>query len=129
MAKRKRVSDTRRKVMRVVYTIFGAFAVGYFPVYFLLRKGGPQISMVALALLVIPYGARASSVTRGLLLGAAMGFWGGLAISGAMIHRGAYNDRLMVVSLLGTTFICAVVSALFAYMTRRRAEHAEQQWD
>jgi len=129
MAKRKRVSDTRRKVMRVIYTILAVFAVGYFPTSLLLRSSGPQISMVALVLLTIPYAARAKSVTRGLLLGVAIGFWGGLSISAAMIHQGTYNDRLMLVSIVGTTFMCAAVAMLFAYLARRRTERAEQQWD
>lgn len=128
MARRRHSSRTRRKVMKVVYTIFAAFVLGYFPAYWLLRSGGPQISMVALALLVVPFAATARSVLNGLLLGLAIGFWGGLSTAYAIIHQGAVSNRLIAASMLGTTLLCAAVGIVFAHMAKKRAERAESQW-
>jgi hypothetical protein len=120
------------KFVKVAYAILAFFAVGYFPTYFLVRHSGPQVSMVALAVLIIPFAARASSVGKGLLLGLVLGFWGGLSTSYALIHKRALGpgsaDRIIAIAILGTAFLCGAVSALFAHLATKRRKQIDAMW-
>ena len=132
MARRTTRRTVAFKALKVLYAVLGFFVVGYFPTLFLLERGGRQISMVGLALLVIPYGIGARSVVRGCLLGAVLGFWGGLATSYALIYQDAVHgpnaNRLVGVAILGTMCLCAAVAGLFAHLAGKRADRIERDW-
>jgi len=124
-SKRKR----RSKAMKVIYTIVGVFALGCFPAYYLPRNGGPQVSMVLLSLLVIPYGSRSKTVFRGVLTGMSIGLWGGVTIASALMNRHAATGRVVAVSVFGTAFLCTAICGLFAYTAKKRAAGVDQQWN
>jgi len=115
--------------MKVIYTIVGVFALGCLPAFYLPRNGGPQISMVLLSLLVIPYGFRSKTVVRGLLTGLGMGLWGGVTTACALFNQHAASDRVVAVSVFGTAFLCAAICGLFAHVAGKRAASIDQQWD
>jgi hypothetical protein len=115
--------------MMVVYTVLGAYALGYWPTRLISGDIGPRAAMVLLAVMAIPYGATSRSVLGGLLKGAAIGLWGGLWTAYALIHAQTWTERAVWAAILGTGGLCAAVATVLAYLAARRAEKMEELWN
>ncbi len=70
------------KAMRAIWSICAFFALAYFPTVIL--GGDGRASMVACAMLAIPFGATATSVRWGVIRGAVLGLVAGMSMGGAM---------------------------------------------
>lgn len=131
MPRRTRTSRPKRmsKPVKVIYSVVGFFALGYFPTL-ILRI--PQPAIVAAAAAIIPFGSKARGELRGFGRGLGLGLLSGLAIPIALIHRRALPpeqiDRITAIYALSTTLLCAAVATLFAHLGRRRARRMEQEW-
>jgi len=122
-------TDTRRKILRVIYTFIGIYAFGYWPTRLLSGRGGAQVAMVLLVAMSIPYGATARSLLRGALRGLTIGLLGGFFTARALIDEQTWTERAIWTAILGSSVICFAVGGLFAHLAAKRAERMDKLWD
>ena len=136
MAGRSRKTKRPSKAMRVLYAVVGFLAIGLVPTLILGEVFGPRVSMVLAGGAAIPLGARSKSIRGGLARGLGLGILAGYTVAMVWINQ-QLNQQLVApagivrttaVYTLSTAFLCAAVSALFAYLACRRRQHAEEQW-
>jgi hypothetical protein len=97
------------------------FVVGYAS---LTLSRDARISIIILAATIIPFGATAASVPRGLLRGLGLGMasgagtvWGMLVSKAA---RPADLDRVALTWFLAAVFLATAIASLFAIFAQRR---------
>jgi hypothetical protein len=81
MAKTPRRKPIPKRVVKVMWSCAGLFAIGYFPTAFL---QDPRVSMVMAAGVVIPFGVKATTIPKGTIRGALLGLIAGLGIMAAL---------------------------------------------
>ncbi len=128
----RKTNRRRNKALTVLYCFMGFLALGYFPTIFLRENFGPQLSMIVVAVAIIPFGAKAGSVLSGLGRGAALGLVGGAALPIALLQRFAIPpdqiERTTALYTLATAMLCTAVAGLFAHMAKRRRERIDAEW-
>jgi len=102
-------SKRRSKAMKAIYSAFAVFAIGAFPGYYLPTSGGPQLSMVMLALFSIPFGSRSRTVVRGLLTGLAIGLLGGMTMVCSLAQYSVVSPYAASMWILGIGFLQAAL--------------------
>jgi O-antigen/teichoic acid export membrane protein len=119
----------RRLAVAVVWAS-GFFLVGYFSVTL---AHDVRVAMVVLAAAIIPFGATARSVLRGLARGGALGLAAGAGIIwGMLIAKAAPPetfDRIAVTYAVAAVFLAAAVASLFAIFAQGRRRRAQQRWE
>jgi|GEM_PF-5041833 len=127
MAKEKKKGVAKR-FSRAAYAALGAFAAGFFPSYW---SGKPVLSILIAACAAMPIGSLSASVVGGLVRGLGIGvvftagIIGGLAMAGGNRPIPAHTTETLAAGVIG---MCAVISALFAWMAQRRKARAEGRW-
>ena len=118
-----------KRIRMVAWVTFGFAMLGYSAVMML---GDARYAAVAAACAIIPIGATAPTVVKGVLRGAGLGLLAGVGIyAGLTFGRQVKPETLRQITLkaiLGTMVLCAAVAAVFAFLARARREKIERQW-
>ncbi len=129
MAKRPR---RHKKISRVMWSSAAFFALGFLPTRIL---GDPQVSLVAAACAIIPFGMRSSSIRQGLLRGLGLGLIAGVSIVAGVFDPAKLQStpqqdlvRFGWFYVMVTPALCMAVAALFAALAKRRERLIEDEW-
>jgi len=123
-----------KRIARVVWSIAGFYALGYFPTVWL---KDPRPSMIAAAMGVIPFVIGARRIRQGVLRGAGLGLVAGLSLATGILNlaRRVGPDvdwpRLQQAAwtyTLATALLCAAVGLVFSLLGRRRRTLIDRQW-
>lgn len=118
-----------KRIRKVMWVTFGFAMLGYSAVSVL---ADPRYAAVVAACAIIPIGATAPTVIKGVLRGAGLGLLAGVGIyAGLTYGRKVEPEALRQITLkaiLGTMVLCAAVAAVFAFLARARRERIERQW-
>ena len=130
MGKRKRKVRPTSGAMKVAYCLVGFFALGYFPTLYL---GDFRISMVSAVLAVIPFGIKTTALRKGAVRGASLGIVAGAGMIVGLVHFQVQQNsivpgNLALLYLTATAMMCAAVCTLFAYLSRKRQDRLDRQW-
>ena len=99
-----------RRLIRTAWTCAALFAIGYFPTYLLKDY---RASILLAAMLAIPFGSKARTVTSGAIRGGLMGLLAGLAMASAVtqIHSRPLHPMLMANYVASISALWAAPSA------------------
>jgi hypothetical protein len=119
-----------RQVGVAVIWASGFFLVGYFA---LTLARDVRVALVALAAVIIPFGATARSVWRGLARGVGLGLAAAAGmVWGMLITRAAPPetfDRVAATYALAAVFLAAAIASLFALFAQRRRRLVQRRWE
>jgi len=94
-------------------------------------RRNPMLSMVLVALAIVPFGATAAGVRGGIFRGLGLGLIAGVAISVALVQHvrdRQYIAQVPPIYIAATAGMCTVIAALFAHMAAKRRRLIEQEW-
>jgi hypothetical protein len=117
-----------RAIAVAVVWAMGFFVLGYFG---LTLSRDARVCLVLLAVAIIPFGATAASVVRGVLRGIGLGIAAGAGMAWGMlvtrIAPPATLDQLALKFFLAAVLLATAVAALFAIFAQRRRRSVEHE--
>ncbi len=131
------------KINRVIWAVAAFLLVGYVPTLYSTAlfpnssRPNPTISIALAACAIIPLGSRARSIWRALGRGLALGGVAGMAVAMALVQMPPLSEsyqknvlapQYLMIFTTSTAALCALVSALFFFVAKRRQQRIEDQW-
>jgi hypothetical protein len=130
MAKPTRKKYSNR-LMTIIFSVAAFLAIGGLPLMLLRNHAlAVQVSLVAAACAIIPFGIRSHSLPGGVLRGAGLGLAAGSSLISALRGLIPPQDfaRYAATYSLAMVALTTAVALLFAYLAQRRRRMMEDSW-